>query len=79
MKGGENMSKDITELTRQYQDLVATADRLQAMKNLSSPGLQMLAGIIAKISMLELQIYGDSNIYCSSRRKAQTQSVKTPF
>lgn len=79
MKGGGIMSKNITELTRQYQDLIAMADRLQSRKHLTPAGLQILAGTIAKISMLELQIYGDSNIYCSSRRKAQTQSVKTPF
>ena len=73
------MSKNITELTRQYQELIALADRLQARKHLTSAGLQILAGTIAKISMLELQIYGDSNIYCSSRRKAQKQKDDFPF
>lgn len=42
MKGGGIMSKNITELTQQYQDLIAMADRLQSRKHLTPAGLQIL-------------------------------------
>ena len=78
LKGGGIMT-NISERNLQYAKLTELADRLQARHHLSPATVQLLAEILARISILELQLYGKTDIYCSSRRKAQTQSDKTPF
>lgn len=70
------MSKNITDLSRQYADLTALADKLQNRDQLSPAAMQTLAGILARISMLELQLYGEANIYSRSRRN---ESTDAPF
>ena len=70
------MSKNITDLSRQYSDLTALADKLQNRDQLSPAAMQILAGILARISILELQLYGEANIYSRSRRN---ESTDAPF
>ncbi len=70
------MAKNITDLSRQYSDLTALADKLQNREQLNSGTMQILASLLARISMLELQLYGEANIYSRSRRN---ESTDAPF
>lgn len=70
------MSKSVKDLAQQYSDLTALADKLQNRDQLSPAGMQILAGILARISILELQLYGEANIYSRSRRN---ESTDAPF
>jgi len=70
------MSKNITDLSRQYADLTALADKLQNRDQLSPAAMQTLAGILARISMLELQLYGEADIYCRTKRN---ENAEAPF
>ena len=71
------MSKNITDLSRQYADLTALADKLQSREQLSPAAMQMLANLLSRISILELQLFGQVNIYCRSRRNEQAEDA--PF
>jgi len=77
LKGGEIMTKNMTELSKQYADLTALADKLQNKDQLSAAAMQTLSGILAKIAILELMLFGEANIYCSSRRNEQADDA--PF
>ncbi|NLD47399.1 MAG: hypothetical protein GX660_09400 [Clostridiaceae bacterium] len=70
------MVKNMIDLSRQYADLVFQADKLQADSSLSPSTMRRLAGILARISMLELQLYGEANIYC---RNKSNEDPKAPF
>lgn len=70
------MSKSVKDLAQQYADLTALADKLQNRDQLSPAAMQTLAGILARISMLELQLYGEADIYCRTKRN---ENAEAPF
>ena len=70
------MSKSVKDLAQQYSDLTALADKLQNRDQLSPAAMQILAGILARISMLELQLYGEADIYCRTKRN---ENAEAPF
>lgn len=70
------MSKNMTELASKYEELIHMADKIQSREMLSPASLQLLAGLLARISMLELELYGEAGIYGRNRRN---ENPKAPF
>ena len=70
------MSKNMTELAGKYEELIEMADKIQSRATISPASLQLLASLLARISMLELELYGEANIYC---RNKSNENTEAPF
>lgn len=70
------MSKNMNELAMKYEELIHMAEKIQSRETPSPASLQLLASLLARISMLELELYGEAGIYCRNKRY---ENAEAPF